>query len=243
MSYHEESHNNGLRSYTSLPIEFIVVTLTILSFIVLAYFYPTMSGRVPLFMNLNGEVATWAEKTVFSVFRVPLLAVVTQIVCLVIKADVVQPRTTAPSLEHSELHARQRQRQTKLSAGLWDWLRLTVAFKMASESVETVFLSVPKYNFLARPAFFVTAIVTLVGLTCALIYLYRLLILAREMKKQGVLVDNPVDPRQVYFDVFYFNRSDPALFVWKYGINWANTWTWVLVACVIVYLLLVFLPE
>ena len=39
-----------------MPLEIFVITLTIRSFFLLAYFYSTLPDRVPLFMKLNGEV-------------------------------------------------------------------------------------------------------------------------------------------------------------------------------------------
>ena len=45
---------------------------TIVPFLVLSYFYPAVPERVPLFLNLRGDVETWAEKTALSVFRVPM---------------------------------------------------------------------------------------------------------------------------------------------------------------------------
>jgi uncharacterized membrane protein len=47
----------------------------------------------------------------------------------------------------------------------------------------------------------------------------------------------------VYGGVLYFNPSDPALFVRKYVLNFANIRAWVFIACVIAYPVLVFLPT
>lgn len=69
-----------LGDYTSIAFEICVAALTALPFFVLAYFYPALPDRVPLFMKLNGDVAVWGEKSWLSVFRVPLMAVVTQVV-------------------------------------------------------------------------------------------------------------------------------------------------------------------
>jgi uncharacterized membrane protein len=236
-----ESHNKRLRDYTNLPLEIFVVTLTILPFLLLAYFYPVLPDRVPLFMKLNGEVAVWGEKSVLSVFRVPLMAVVTQVVCSLMKYGAVQSQGPAPlALDHSGL----QERYLSLSTGVWDWFRWTVAFKMSAESLSTIFLSVPRFNFLAQPAFFVTGIAALIGVIGALFYLYRLLVVAREMKKQfsNENLRRTVDKRRVYAGAFYFNPLDSALFVSKYGFNFANVWAWVFIACVVAYPLLVFLP-
>jgi uncharacterized membrane protein len=79
-----------LRDYSNLPFEIFIAVFTIVPFLVLSYFYPALPERVPLFLNLRGDVETWAEKTALSVFRIPLMAAVTQVVCLLMKYGVVQ---------------------------------------------------------------------------------------------------------------------------------------------------------
>ncbi|MCA1575810.1 MAG: hypothetical protein LC794_00440 [Acidobacteria bacterium] len=235
------AHNRRLRDYTNLPLEIFVISLSILPFFLLAYFYSALPDRVPLFMKLNGEVAVWGEKSAMSVFRVPLMAVVTQVFCLLMKYGAVHSQAVAPlALDHSAL----QERYLSLSTGVWDWFRWTVAFKMSAESLNTIFLSIARFNFLSQPAFIITVVATLIGVAGALFYLYRLLGVAREMKKQFPNEDvrRPVDKRLVYAGAFYFNRSDSALFVSKYGFNFANVRAWVFIACVIAYPLLVFLP-
>jgi len=207
-----------LRDYTSIPFEIFIVAFTILPFLVLAYFYPAMQ-RVPLFLNLSGEVETWAEKSMLSVFRVPLMAVIMQVVCLLMKYGMVQSR---PS---------------DINAGLWDWFRWTIALKMMTESLDTIFLSLERFKFLARPAFITSAVATAIGVVGALFYVYRMLAVRREMK----FVDaRAVDVRHVYGGILYFNRSDPALFAGKYVFNFGNKWAWVFIACFLAYPLLAF---
>ena len=57
----------------------------------------------------------------------------------------------------------------------------------------------------------------------------------------GDEVEEPVDTRHVY-GILYFNLSDSALFVSRYGLNFGNKWAWVLIACIIAYPLLAFWP-
>jgi uncharacterized membrane protein len=231
------------RDFTNSPFEIFIVILTILPFLLLAYFYPVLPDHVPLFLKLNGEVAVWAQKSVLAVFRVPLMAVVTQIVCLLMKYGPVQSNAVA-SAEISVDQARFHEQSLRLNAGLWDWFRWTVAFKMSAESVDTVFLSLERFKFLSRPTFVLTAIAAVTGVAGALFYGYRLLSLGNEMKKQSI--DSPrnvVDPRAVYVGFVYFNPSDSALFVRKYVFNFANKWAWVFLACIVAYPFLVFLPA
>lgn len=237
------SQSHPLRDFTKIPFEIFIAVFSILPFFVLAYFYPELPDRVPLFMKLNGEVAVWGEKTWLTVFRVPLMAVVTQAVCWLMKYGSVQSgaiKSLGLSLEQTRL----QRPYLSLNAGLWDWFRWTVAFKMSAESLSTIFLSLDRFKFLSRPAFLITAMAAAIGVAGALVYGYRLLVARRELKaKFGEAgLQRPVDPRRVYRCVLYFNPSDPALFAGKYVFNLANKWVWVFIACLMAYPLLVFLP-
>lgn len=238
------SQTQPLRDLTNIKFEIFIVAFTILPFFMLAYFYSLLPERVPQFVTLTGEVETWAEKSVISVCRVPLMAVVTQIVCLLMRYGTLQSGALA-SLEVASEQSKLQEQYFRLNAGLWDWFRWTVAFKMSAESLSTIFLSLERFTFLARPTFVITGMASLIGVAGALCYLYRLLVVRRNIKATfgDEYVQKPVDTRRVYGGVLYFNPSDPALFVSKYVFNVANKWAWVFIACIITYPLLVFLPE
>ena len=232
-----------LRDYTSVPFEIFIAVLTILPFFLLAYFYPVLSDRVPLFMHLNGEVAEWAQKSVMTVFRVPLLAVVTQVVCLLMKYGTIQSGA-APHFGMDSEQAKLHEQSLNVNAALWDWFRWTAAVKMVGESVNTITLSLNLQSF-SRVTFIVTAIAALVGVVGALFYLYRFIIVQRRTKQKTGAIDlhKRVDTRCVYGRILYFNPSDSALFAHKYVFNFANKWAWVFIACIIAYPLLVFGPR
>jgi len=233
-----------LSDYTNISVEIFIAAFTILPFFALAYFYPMLSERVPLFMNLNGDVAVWGEKSWLSVFRVPLMAVVTQVVCLLMKYSIVQSEAALP-IENVDDYARLQKQSTILSVGLWDWFRCLAAFKMSAASLDTIFLSIERFKFLSRPAFIITFIAALLSIPVALFYGYRLLIVKRKIKERfgDARIQKPVDASRVYGGVVYFNPSDSALFVSKYIFNFANKWAYVFIACIIAYPLLVFLPT
>lgn len=233
-----------LRDYTSVPFEIFVAAFTILPFLVLAYFYPALPDRVPLFMKLSGDVAVWGEKGWLSVFRVPLMAAVTQVVCLLMKYGVLQSEAATP-VEGAGDDARLQQQYVALNVGLWDWFRCLVAFKMSAASLDTIFLSVGRFKFLSRPAFAIALIAAALSIAGALFYGYRLLGVRRKIKERfgGVKIREPVDARRLYGGAFYFNRSDSALFVSKYIFNFGNKWVWVFIACIVAYPLLVLLPA
>ena len=236
-------HSQRLGDYTNIPFEIFIAVFSILPFFVLAYFYPMLPERVPLFMNLSGEVAVWAEKSTLSVFRVPLMAVDTQLVCFLMKYGTVKSGTIV-RLETAREQTDYQKQYVSLNVGLWDWFRCLVAFKMSAASLDTIFLSIERFKFLSRPAFAITAIAALLSIAGALFYGYRLLVLKRKSreKREDVKTQQPIDVRHVYGGVFYFNPSDPAFFVSKYIFNFANKWAWVFIACIVAYPLLVFLP-
>jgi uncharacterized membrane protein len=238
------SKTQPLRNLTNIKFEIFILAFTILPFFVLAYFYSLLPERVPQFLTLTGEVETWAAKGVISVFRVPLLAVVTQTVLLLMRYGTIKSGALA-CLELGSEQSKLQEQYLRLNTGLWDWFRWTVAFKMSAESLSTVFLSLERFKSLARPTFVITAMASLIGVAGALFYLYRLLVVRRDIKTRfgDEHVQKPVDKRRVYGGVLYFNPSDPALFVSKYMFNFANKWAWIFVACAITYPLLVFLPE
>ena len=235
------SKTQPLRDLTNVKFEIFIVVFTVLPFFILAYFYSLLPERVPQFLTFTGEVETWSEKSVISVFRVPLLAVVLQIIFLLMRRGTLQSGARASIESAGELHGQ----YLRLNAGLWDWFRWTAVFKMSAESLSTIFLSLERFKFLARPTFVITAVASLIGGAGALFYLYRLLVMRREMKARfgNEYGQAPVDTRRVYGGVLYFNPSDPALFVSRYIFNFANKWSWLFIACIISYPLLVFLPE
>jgi uncharacterized membrane protein len=229
-----------LSDYTRIPVEVFIVALTILPFLILIYFYPQLSERVPLFMTFSGEVSVWGEKTWLSVFRVPLLAVVTQVFCLVTKYGVLKTEVAVPVDDGGD-YLRLYKQSCLLTAGLWDWFRCIAALKMSAETFDTVFLSIDRLKFLSRPTFVITLVVSLLSIPIVLYYAYRLITLRRKIK--GRVADTrKIDASSVYGSILYFNRSDSALFVSRYIFNFANVWAWVFLGCIIAYALLVFLP-
>jgi uncharacterized membrane protein len=231
------------RDFTNIKFDIFIVVLTILPFFILAYFYSLLPERVPRLLTLTGEVRTWAAKSVISVFCVPLMAVVTQIVLLLMKYGTLQSAVlVSPAIARDQ--SKLQNQYLRVNAGLWDWFRWTVAFKMSAESLSTIFLSLERFKFLARPTFVITAMASLTGVGGALFYLYRLLVVRHDLKAElgSEYAQASVDTRRVYGGVLYFNPSDPALFVSKYMFNFANKWAWIFFACIIAYALLVLLP-
>src|SRR6267378_4080726 len=119
------SHSR-LSDYTSIPVEILVVTLSLAPILVLIYFYPVLPERIPVFLNLHGEVEKWATKSVASVFRVPTMAIDLQLLCLLMKYAVVRSQLSV-SDNNAEAYWQYQDRMTSLTSGLWDLLRSFVA--------------------------------------------------------------------------------------------------------------------
>jgi hypothetical protein len=171
-----------LRDYTNIKFEILIVALSLIPFLVLAYFYAELPDRLPMLLNLKGEVITWVQKSALSVFRLPLMAIVIQVVCLLMKYGALQSSTGAP-LNIDIAHTKLQEQYLGFSVGLWDGLRWAAAVKMSAESLDTVFLSLDRFRFLSRPAFIISAVAAAVGVVLALIYCYRLLVVRREIKR------------------------------------------------------------
>jgi uncharacterized membrane protein len=225
-----------LRDHTRIPLETLIVVLSIAPILLLIYFYPTLPNQIPVFLNFRGDVEVWADKSVVSVFRVPLMALDLQLIFLLMKNGTLQfkPKVRAPGEYQTRLRA--------CGVGLWDWFRCFNAIKMSVESLDILFMSDERMRFLRTPAWALTWTAVILGVVGALAYGYRLLIVNREMKRAvgEFPLNDPIDKAHVYGGVFYYNPSDSAMFVDKYGINFGNKWVYALIACVVAYPLLVF---
>lgn len=226
-----------LRHHTSIPLEIVIAVLTFAPIPILIYFYSTLPSRIPVFLNFRGEVEVWANKSIISVFRVPLMAIDLQLICLLMKYGTVHYKPM--SLAGPEVYLK---RLTTLSVDIWDWFRVWIAVKMIAESLSILFIRNRDMSVLETTAWAVTWIATIVGVAGALVYGYRLLMVKREMKKAAgdAPVVRPIDKSHVYSGIFYYNPADSAVFVDKYALNFGNLWSYALLGCAVAYPLLVF---
>lgn len=230
-----------LRDHTNIPFEIFIAAFSLLPIFILIYFYPTLPEQIPVFRNFRGDVNVWADKSVVSVFRVPLMAIDLQLMCLLMKYGSLRYQPGLPP-GNVEGNLDFQRRLLDLSSGLWDWFRGLIAFKMSAESLDVLFMSDKRLHFLKTPAWAVAWIAGILGIAGALVYGYRMLIVKREMKKAfgNVSVKSQVDKANVYGGIFYYNPSDSAVFVDKYALNFGSLWSYALLACLAAYPLLVF---
>lgn len=239
MSNHQPPQR--LSDYTSLPVEIFIISLSVLPILLLIYFYPMLPGRIPVFLNLHGDVEVWAAKSVASVFRVPAMALDLQAICLLMKYGTVQSKSGLPDGNVEEYLQYQR-RADALNAGLWDWLRSFNAVKMCAESLDILFMSDERLHFLRSTAWAVTWLAVILAIAGALFYGYRLMHVKRAMREAfaKAYVGKEVAPGHVRGNIFYYKPKDAAAFVGKYLFNFANKRAYALAACLVAYPLLVF---
>jgi uncharacterized membrane protein len=239
----KRSSHNSLNDYTSIPVEFLVVTLSLAPILVLIYFYPVLPERIPVFLNLHGEVEKWAAKSAASVFRVPAMAIDLQLVCLLMKYAVVRSQLSV-SDDKTQAYWQYQDRMTSLTSGLWDLLRSFVAIKMCAESLSILFLRDNQLHSLKVVLWALPWIAAILSIVGAVVYGFRLLIAKRNMKKstRQTHVEKEVDSAHLLAGFIYYNRNDPAPLAGKYLFNFANKYVYALFACLLAYPFLVFWP-
>lgn len=221
----------SFRGYSNLPFEFLIAAFTVVPILILIYFYPTLPDRVPEYLNLRGEVEVWGRKGFGSVFRLPLMAIDLQVLCLLTKYGVWQGSSI------TEAGATDREKQLTLSLRLFDWFRAFIAVKLASSSLEVIVFSVELYQYLTKVTRATSWIASIIGVAGAVVYCYRLLLVNRRLKAPGV-----PEPSTQTQSFFYFNRSDPAWFTKNHAPNFGNKWIYVFVLCLLVLPVLMFWP-
>ncbi len=241
MSRH--SSPKSLRHYTSILVEILVVTLSVAPILLLIYFYPVLPERIPLFLNLHGEVENWAEKSVASVFRVPAMAIDLQLVCLLMKYAVVRSQLSV-SDNKTQAFWQYQDRMTSLTSSLWDLLRSFVALKMCAESLSILFLSDSHLYSLKIAVWAIPWIAAILSVVGAVVYGLRLLGAKRNMRKLTgeANFEKEVDKAHLLAGLIYYNPNDPAPLAGKYLFNFANKYVYALFGCLLAYPLLVFFP-
>lgn len=241
MSSHSPS--TGFRNHTNVLFELFIATLTPLPFLVLIYFYSSLPARIPEYLNLHGDVAVWGRKSLFSVFRLPLMALDLQMVCLLMKYGLWQGRD-AWSAENTERLAKYKEESIKLSMSLGDWFRAFIAIKLGASSLEVIFYSIERFHSLTTMTRITSWAASILGIAGAAFYSYRLLLVNRKLKESGASARIPrqADGSHSRGGFFYYNPADPSWFSDKYLPNFANKWVYLLLGCLLFLPVLMFLP-
>ena len=227
------------RDHTNIALEFFIVALTLLPFLILSYFYASLPAQIPEYLNLRGDVVVWGRKNLFTVFRLALMGLDLQLLAFFMKYGLWQryvARLSQPA-------GRFASETLRLMAGLTDWLRVMAGIKLFVSAIEVIFLTNERFGLLATAARAISWVSSILGIVGAVVYFSRALRLKRRMSPEPVEAKQLVDPTRVRGGIFYYNSADSSLFVDRYLFNFANLWTYVFLLCLLSLPFLMFLPA
>lgn len=133
--------------------------MTVVPFIMTGLYYPSMPDKMPLFLNLMGEPLVLADKTLLTAFRLPLMALILQAVCLVMYLGCRE-------------NTRHNPKTAELFRNFWLAASLAAAVKLSLSSIPYTGM-VPHYIIPLFRSFTVAA--ALLGVMYLLMCLYRML--------------------------------------------------------------------
>ena len=150
------------RDHSNIYVEILISLLTLVPIPLLIYFYPSLPERIPEYMDLAGNVTQWGAKSFLSVFRLPLMAIDIQILCLLTKFGIRQ--------------------SDELVGKLIDWLRIFTAIKLAVSSVEPIVYGIERSQFLSSSTRGISWIASAVGVAGVFYYGWQL----RKVKRKDL---------------------------------------------------------
>ncbi len=120
-------------------------------FTALAYFYDSIAGEILIYRSFGGGDAVFAPKSLFAVFRVPLI----EVVC----GAIVEAMRRKFS----------RSEGSRAVASMWNVLLYTVAFKSLFQTFEFIAAFVYKSESYANVFFYATIFAVAAGISLAII--------------------------------------------------------------------------
>jgi len=220
--------SHSFRAASNILFELFILACTALPILILIYWYPSLPDRVPEYLTLRGEVSTWSQKSVASVFRLPLMAIDLQALCLLAKYGVWQAGISKTDLESAK--------SSKLTFAFVDWLRAVIAVKLGASSLEAIVFSVERYQHLSVLTRAISWTSSLAGIVIALCYLYRLL------KWDGKQKPFESESERSGKSIAYFDPADSSWLSSNHRVNFGNKWTYLFILCLTVLPLLMFWP-
>lgn len=134
--------------------------LTFLPFLIIGLNYSSMPERLPIFVNLLGEPLVLAGKSFFTAFRLPFMAVILQLICLVMYLG-------------GRGNITQAGKSMALFRGFWVAGAFTAAVKVSFSSLEYTGVFPPEFNNIFRVVVLGAALAGVTFLLLALIGLYK----------------------------------------------------------------------
>jgi len=207
----------------------LVGVLTIAPFVLLAAVYSELPDPMPVHFDIRFEPDGWAAKGFRSVFAVPIIGLYVQGLFLLVKHGLVGAGA-AISASAGDPWSQAKAEQVRANVGLIDWIRVIEAVLMAALVGGMMATAIPRFRPYASLAA-VAAAVAGVALVVALVYwIARLVSLKRKIAGLPAPAGAAPDRDEANWrggGLFYYNPSDPALFVEKrigvgYTFNFGN---------------------
>ncbi len=101
--------------------------LTVMTLLLLLLNYSSLPIEIPVYVKITGEVVKTTPKSIFTVLRLPVMALILQMVCLVMLVG-IDRRPTVEAIKNKELNA-----------GFWTIASLLVAIKFGFSSLGLLF--------------------------------------------------------------------------------------------------------
>ncbi len=215
-----------LPDFTNFWVKFVVITLAIIPFGVLIFYYPRLPDIVPIHWNAAGEADGWAKKDFSSIFFLPILTAFLQIFWIILKQDIIKARFRVPA-EQAEKILSLKEISLQANVGMVDWCRLVCGVLLGTVALLVLStIAPPSVAAALNICTWASLVLMLSGMA---FYLYRMILVNREIKAlTGQITFQTAAEMEGWTDgLFYYNRNDPAFMVEKpggvgYTINFAH---------------------
>jgi uncharacterized membrane protein len=91
-----------MKSYYHKIGIFILILFSILPFVVLGLYYSNLPQEIPIFVDLFGKPIKFSNKNVFTVFRLPLMSLLLQLIILIFHLNIISFTKKIASIEVSK---------------------------------------------------------------------------------------------------------------------------------------------
>ena len=205
-----------LADYTSIPIELVVLLISLLPAAAAWLYYDRLPARIPVHWNLMMVPDRWAPKTMGVAALMPALALHLQVFLLLLKRDTVGVKMRLPAQDTNEF-LQAKEELLALGLRLLDWTRIFLGAVLASAALMQIFSTIAELRRFAA----INGVVLLVGggsLAIGLTVLFgRWVLLLRRIdtRFESLRDERGNEAQNWYGGMMYYNRRDPAFIIEK----------------------------
>lgn len=199
-------------------LKIFIGIITALPFILLGIFYNFLPPAVPVFTDIFGNPSVIGPKSIITVFRVPVMALLLQVVCLIMYGNIF-----------SDVK-KDRENLVYVNRNLWSAFSIFIALKMSLISLEIIFITSSSY---LKFAGMIRTLELLVVIVALIFLFYWIGQLRSSIKETGIVRGN----------FFVKDKSRSGEFLLNiFSMNMANPKFYVLIGSLVMYIIVVVLP-